>query len=176
MNRPGDGSPPPDGLIRRRARVGSDGQEPVDLRMKVGGFENRRRAGSAGADKRCRNLQPRILNVRIWQTASWTLARVPPFEPFVAGRIAERLLEEIFRYRVVFRADNCQVQRFGGEFIVREKRAGGGKAVNDRICSDEAHGAFRDLVVYWIRSDMEEQICGTGQGDVFVTLGMRRVG
>ena len=60
--------------------------------------------------------------------------------------------------------------------VERPERAGGGEPKDDWIGGDVTHGAIGDLLVGWIRGDVEKQIRGTNDRDIFVALRMRRGG
>jgi hypothetical protein len=126
----------------------------------------------AGANKRRGLFQLRILHVGIRQAA---FANVPPFEPFVIGRIAHRRLKEVLRSRVVLVSDDSEVQWLRTDLEIGKQRAGRRKAIDHRLRGQVAHGVFGELLVFGTACVVEEQIRGACDQHAFVALGMRRI-
>ena len=116
------------------------------------------------------------MDVRIGQASGGTLAGIPPFETLVAGRVAEGLVEKTLRDGIFFGADDGEVQRLGGKFVIGEQRAGGGKTKDDGIGGDVTHGAFGDFFVGIVGGDMEQEIRGADDVNIFVALRVRGCG
>src|SRR5258708_38734318 len=119
----------------------------VDTRLQVLRLEDGRRTDEVGAHERGCALQLRITDVGIRQ---FPFAGVPPFEPLVTRRIAQRRAKQTLCLCIVLVADNRQFQRLSPDFQIREQRARRRQAKDYPNGGQIAHCFLADFLVILI--------------------------
>src|SRR5260370_14753984 len=145
----------------------------VDTRLKVLRLEDGRRTDEVGAHERGCALQLRITDVGIRQ---FPFAGVPPFEPLVTRRIAQRRAKQTLCLCIVLVADNRQVQRLSPDFQIREQRARRRQAKDYRNGGQIAHFLLAHFLLMRIPPVVEEQVRSASRQHVLLALWVRLEG